>query len=173
MAIPIAIHIAIKTSRFKSPHCFTRSAFERNFIAIAISKKPNTTFTELSQPPALGSDCSKFGKIAKIVKGSARANPKPANPAVNGHEPCAAVPASNEPSMGPVHEKETMASVNAIKNIPATSRPERALALFARPLGKLISKYPKKEMANTMKTIKKKRFNQTLVEKLFSTCGDA
>ena len=146
---------------------------ERNFIAIAISKNPNTTFTEFSHPPDFGSDCNQFGKIANTVKGSASAKPKPASPAVNGHEPCAAVPASNEPRMGPVHEKETIASVNAIKNIPTTSRPERALALLTKLLGKVISKYPKNEMANTIKTTKKKRFNHTLVEKLFSTCGDA
>src|SRR6185369_13633100 len=173
MAIPMRIHIAIKTSLFNNPHCFTRSALEKNFIAIAISKKPNTTFTEFSHPPDFGRDCSQFGKMANTVKGSARAKPKPASPAVNGHEPCAAVPANNEPRIGPVHEKETIARVNAIKKIPATSRPDRALALFASPPGNLISKYPKKEIANTMKMMKKKRFSQTLVEKLLSTCGDA
>ena len=66
-----------------------------------------------------------------------------------------------------------MASVNAIKKIPAVSSPERALALLAKPAGSVISKYPKKEMANTMKMVKKKRFNHTLVEKLFNTCGEA
>ena len=142
-------------------------------MAMAISKNPNTTFTEFSHPPDFGRDCNQFGNIANKVKGSASAKPKPASPAVNGHEPCAAVPASNEPRMGPVHEKETIASVKAIKNIPTTSRPERALVLLAKLPGKVISKYPKKEMANTIKTTKKKRFNQTLVEKLFSTCGDA
>src|SRR5678810_1071996 len=102
MATAITIHIPIKTSLFNNPHCLTRSAFDRNFIAIAISRKPNTTFTEFSHPPDFGKDCSQFGKIANTVKGSANAKPKPASPAVNGHEPCAAVPASNEPSIGPV-----------------------------------------------------------------------
>src|SRR6476620_381796 len=117
----MAIQIAINTSLFKNPHCFTRSALERNFIAIATSRNPNTTFTEFSHPPDFGSDCNQLGNIANTVKGSASAKPKPARPAVNGHDPCAAVPASNEPRMGPVHENETIASVNAIKNIPATS----------------------------------------------------
>ena len=160
-------------SRFTKPHCFTRSALERNFIAIATSKNPRTTFTEFNQPPDFGSECSQFGKMANTVNGSASANPKPASPAVNGHDPCEAVPASNEPSMGPVHENETMARVNAMKKIPAVPSPERALALFAKPDGSVISKYPKKETANTIKTAKKNRFNQTLVEKLFNTSGDA
>ena len=50
-----------------------------------------------------------------------------------------------------------------------TSRPDRALVLLAKLPGKLISKYPKNEIANTIKITKKKRFNQTLVEKLLST----
>src|SRR5689334_8597215 len=168
----IMIQIPIKTSRLNNPHCLTRSALERNFMAIAISKKPNTTFTEFSHPPDFGSDCNQFGKIANTVNGSARAKPKPARPAVKGHEPCAAVPASKDPRIGPVHEKETIASVKAMKNIPITSRPDRALVLLARPPGKRISKYPKNEMAKTTKMTKKKRFNATFVEKLFNTCGE-
>src|SRR5438094_4207906 len=132
MTILITIHNAMKSSLFNSPHCFTRSALERNFIAIAISKNPKTTFTEFNQPPDLGSEPNQFGKMANTVKGSAREKPKPARPAVSGHEPCAAVPASKEPKIGPVQEKETMASVNAIKKIPAVSSPERALALLAK-----------------------------------------
>ena len=173
MAIPTTIHEPIKISRFSNPHCFTRSALERNFIAIAISRKPKTTFTEFSQPPDLGKECSQFGKIAKTVKGNARAKPNPPRPAVSGHEPSAAVPASKEPRIGPVHENETMANVNAIKKMPAVSSPDRALALLAKPAGNVISKYPKKEIAKTIKMAKKKRFNHTLVEKLFNTCGEA
>ena len=142
-------------------------------MAIAISRKPRTTFTEFSHPPDFGRECSQLGKIANTVNGKANAQPKPARPAVNGHEPRAAVPASSEPRIGPVQEKETMASVNAIKNIPIVSRPERELALFAKPPGRVISKYPKKEMAKTMKTTKKKIFSQTFVEKLFNTWGEA
>jgi len=173
IAIPIRTHKAIKVSRLSSPHCFTRSALERNFMAIAISKNPKTTFTEFSHPPDFGKDCSQFGKIANTVKGKARAKPKPARPAVNGHEPCAAVPASKEPSIGPVHEKETIAKVKAMKKMPAVSSPERAFALLAKPDGRVISKYPKKETANTMKMAKKKRFSHTSVEKLFNTWGEA
>ena len=167
------IQEAIKISRFSSPHCLTRSAFERNFMAIAISRKPKTTFTEFNQPPDFGKDCSQFGKIANTVNGNANAKPKPARPAVNGHGPSAAVPASKEPRIGPVQENDTIARVNAMKNIPTVSSPECAPALLAKLPGNVISKYPKKEMANTRKMTKKKRFNHTLVEKLFSTCGEA
>src|SRR4030095_512721 len=134
------IHRAIKTSLFRKPHCVTRSAWERNFIAMAPSRKPRTTLTEFSQPPDLGRECNQFGKIANKVKGNAKARPNPARPAVNGHDPSAAVPASKEPRIGPVHEKETIASVNAMKKIPTTSSPEREPALLAKPPGSVISK---------------------------------
>src|SRR5215469_8599293 len=171
--MPTMIHEPKNISRFKSPHCLTRSALERNFIAMAISKKPSTTFTEFNHPPDFGKECSQFGKMAKTVNGNATANPKPARPAVNGHDPCTAVPASNEPRIGPVQEKETMAKVKAIKNIPTIPSPDLELALFPKLDGSVISKYPKKEIANTMKMAKKKRFSHTFVEKSFNTCGDA
>jgi hypothetical protein len=83
-------------------------------------------------------------------------------------------PNNKEPSIGPVQENETMANVKAIKKIPPIlPMPERELVLLAIPPGSVISKYPKKEIANTIKTTKKKMFNHTLVEILFSTCGDA
>src|SRR3954463_3957090 len=145
MAMPITTQIAIKVSRRKRPHCLTRSAFDRNLIAMAISRKPSTTFTEFSHPPDFGRDCNQFGKMAKTVNGKASANPKPARPAVNRQEPCAAVPASSDPRIGPVHENETMASVKAMKKIPTAPRPDFELAWFARPPGSVISKYPKND----------------------------
>jgi len=76
--------------------------------------------------------------------------------------------------MGPVHENETMASVSAIKNIPPIlPRPLFVSALPAMLLGKVISKNQKKEIANTMKMIKKIIFNQTLVEMLLNISGCA
>ena len=65
------------------------------------------------------------------------------------------------------------ADVKAIKKMPAAPSPERELALFAKPEGNVISKYPKNENANTMKTAKKNRFSQAFVEKLFKTSGEA
>src|SRR5687767_11945892 len=107
---PITTHMPIKISLFNKPHCFTKSALDRNLTAIASSRKPNTTFTEFNQPPDLGRVCSQPGNIANNAKGNANANPKPAKPAVSGHAPSAAVPANSEPRMGPVQENDTIAS---------------------------------------------------------------
>jgi hypothetical protein len=141
-------------------------------MAIAISKKPNTTFTEFSHPPDFGRDCNQFGKIANTVKGSASAKPNLQVLRLKARNLCRST-SEQGTKYGPVHEKETIASVKAIKKIPTTSRPDRALALFANPPGNRISKYPKNDIANTTKMTKKKRFNETLVEKLLSTCGEA
>src|SRR5687768_2692059 len=108
---PTTTHIPINTSRFKKPHCFTRSALDKNFTAMASSRKPKTTFTLVNQPPDFGNDCSQPGNMANKANGNANARPKPARPTVNGHAPSAAVPANNDPKIGPVHEKETMANV--------------------------------------------------------------
>ena len=61
-----------------------------------------------------------FGNIANNEKGKPRAKPNPPIPAVNSQAPESPVndPASREPKIGPVHEKDTMAKVSAIKNIP-------------------------------------------------------
>src|SRR5882724_915798 len=111
-------HAPTKTSLFISPHCFTRSALDKNLIAIASSRKPRTTFTEVSHPPDLGNDCNQPGNIANNAKGNASAKPNPASPAVNGQAPSEKVPANKDPSIGPVQENETMARVSAIKKIP-------------------------------------------------------
>ncbi len=159
-------------SLFNNPHCFTRSALERNFTAMASSRNPKTTFTVLSQPPDFGNDCNQPGNIANKAKGKAKARPNPASPTVNGHAPSVNVPANKEPRMGPVHEKETIANVNAMKKIPPRSLiPDLVLILFANPEGRVISKYPKNEIAKTTKMPKNKIFNQTLVEILFNTSG--
>ena len=49
---------------FINPHCSTRSALDKNFIANAISKNPKTTFTEFNQPPDFGKDFSHVGNLA-------------------------------------------------------------------------------------------------------------
>ena len=74
--------------------------------------------------------------------------------------------------MGPVHEKETIAKVIAIKNIPAKlPNPLLESALLAIPLGKLISKNPKKEILKNINMIKKIIFNQGLVDILLKISG--
>ena len=139
---PINIQIPIKTSRFNKPQCLTRSALEKNLKASASSANPNTTLTVLSQPPDLGNELSQLGKRANRAKGNASANPKPAMPDVNCIAPPSLErePASNEPRMGPVQEKETRASVSAIKNIPAMlPAPALLSALLDKPEGKVSS----------------------------------
>jgi hypothetical protein len=90
----------------------------------------------------LGIDFRKLGKRARSPKGSAKANPNPAIPMVNWVAPPSAVkdPTNNDPKMGPVHEKDTIANVNAIKNKPKTPPEEEALSeKFPQELGKVIS----------------------------------
>ena len=112
--------MAIKISLFSNPQCSTRSAFDRNLKAKANSTKPRTTLTVFSQPPLFGSVFSQFGNSANNAKGSAKAKPKPPIPIDNCMAPPSLdkEPPNKEPKIGPVHEKETMASVRAIKKIP-------------------------------------------------------
>ena len=71
-----------------------------------------------------------------------------------------------------MQEKETIAKVIAIKNIPAKlPNPLLESALLAMPLGKLISKKPKKEILKNINMIKKIIFNQGLVEILLKISG--
>src|SRR5262245_54897826 len=101
--------------------------------------------------------------MANNANGNPSATPKPAAPAVSGQAPCSATPTSSVPKIGPVQEKETIASVPAIKKIPHRfPKPDLESILFARPDGKPISKNPKKEIANTTKITKNKRFNHIL-----------
>jgi hypothetical protein len=60
----------------------------------------------------------------------------------------------------------------AIKNMPPKlPSPLLASALFAIPLGSVISKYPKKEIEKKINTIKKIIFNVALVEILLKISG--
>ena len=113
-----------------------------------------------------------MGNIANKAKGKPNANPKPAAPAVSGHGPSFATFANKVPSKGPVQEKDTMASVPAIKNMPATlPRPDFASALLAIEEGNTISNKPKNDSANKTNTAKKIRLSQTLVEILLNISG--
>ena len=79
--------------------------------------------------------------------------------------PCVLTATSRKPMMGPVHEKETSVSVNAMKkmlNIPLVDE----LAVFILLLhdeGSCISKAPKNEAANTTSMAKNRRLNTALV----------
>ena len=176
IATPTTIQSAMKISLLTIPHCLTRSALDKNFIAIASSINPSTTFTEFNQPPDLGSVCSQFGKMANNVKGNASDNPKPAMPNESCMGPLLLLiaPTNSVPKIGPVQENETMASVNAMKNIPAIfPLPDLDPALFASWPGNVISKYPKNERANRTKIAKKNRFSHAFVEILFRISGEA
>ena len=166
------IQSPIKISLFSIPHCFTLSAFAKNFIARATSINPKTTFTSFSQPPDFGIDWIQFGNMANNAKGKPKAMPNPAAPAVSGHAPWSATPVNKVPSIGPVQEKDTMARVNAIKKMPPQLPiPDFECARFTIPLGSVSSNKPKNDKANTIKMRKKIIFSKTLVEILLNISG--
>src|SRR5262249_24440071 len=149
--------------------CFTKSALDKNFTANASSINPNTTFTSVIQPPDFGKECNQCGNIANKANGKPNASPKPAAPAVNGHAPWSATPTSNVPKIGPVHEKETIANVAAMKNIPPIfPKPDFESIELTRPEGSPISYKPKNDKANNIKIEKKIRFSHTFVEMLLN-----
>src|ERR1700743_739276 len=166
-AAPIAIQRPKKVSLFNIPQCVTRSAFERYLRARATSTNPKQRFRVFIQPPERGRDCNQPGKRAKRAKGRPSANPKPAIATVNCIAPpfCPRAPTSRVPRMGPVQEKETMARVRAIKNmpprLPILDLESTELEML---LGNVISKSPKKDRAKTRKITAKATLSQTLVE---------
>ena len=110
--------------------------------ANANSIKPKTTLVVVNHPPDFGNELIRLGKAANMANGNANANPKPPIPEVNCIAPPSelSAPASKEPSIGPVHEKETKAKVNAIKKIPIIPpTPSAALTLLDKLAGKAIS----------------------------------
>ena len=158
------------TSLFKIPQCITRSAFEINFIANASSRKPKTIFTVFIHPPDLGKEFNQLGNIANKAKGNPKARPKPAIATVKGTAlpPWFSDPTIKEPSIGPVHEKETIHNVRAMKKMPPTVfASDLASTVLEMLPGRLSSKYPKNESANSRKMIAKKMLSQALVEILF------
>lgn len=160
------------TSRFNNPQCITKSAFDKNLNAKANSKNANTFLTVSNQPPLLGNDCNQLGKIANNAKGNAKANPKPANPAVNCQLPPLAVPTNKDPKIRQVQEKRNNGKVNAIKKIPPIlPNPLLLSALLAIPDGSVISKNPKNEIEKKIKMTKNTTFNQALVEILLKISG--
>tara|TARA_B100001057_G_C22668375_1_gene878801 strand:- start:3 stop:311 length:309 start_codon:yes stop_codon:yes gene_type:complete len=95
-------------------------------------------------------------------------------PTVNCHAPESAVsePANKDPKIGPVQEKETIARVSAMKNIP-TIPPVDSLFVedAAHEDGKVKSKKPKNEKANNKNIKKKNIFSAIFVEMSFKISG--
>jgi hypothetical protein len=116
---------------------------------------PKNTFTEFSHPPDLGNLLIIDGNKAKTVNGNAKAIPNPAIPIVGRNTSPAAASTSKAPTMGPVHENDTITVVNPIKNranIPPLSTFESAFETHFS--GKTISNAPKNEAAKTIKRVK-------------------
>src|SRR5210317_2196871 len=102
--MPIITHKPINSSRFKSPQCSTKSAFDKNFNAKANSINPKTTLTVFNQPPDFGNEFNHLGNMANNVNGKANARPKPLIPKVNWVAPPSTdkeLP-NNVPNIGPV-----------------------------------------------------------------------
>ena len=120
------------------------------------------------QPPDLGNECNQPGKAANKAKGKAIANEKPNIPIIGAIPPSEAACTNKVPTIGPVQEKDTIAKANAIKKIPIKPlRSAWASTLVLHELGKVISKAPKNEMANTTNIKKNMRLNQKLLAKAF------
>src|SRR5690606_11967845 len=150
-----------------------KSTLDRNFSASASSRKPSTTFTLLSHPPDLGRDFNMDGNIANSTNGMASAIENPSIPIAGPkRSPRVAASTSKVPIIGPVQEKETTARLAAIKNRP-TSPPlsELESILLTKELGRVISKAPKKEVAKTTKSRKKKKLKMPFVESSLSASG--
>ena len=86
--------------------------------ARANSKNPKNTLTVFNQPPDFGSEFIHPGKAAKSVKGKANAKENPNIPTNGAMPPIVADSTNKVPTIGPVQEKDTRASANAMKKIP-------------------------------------------------------
>ena len=136
--------------------------------AKANSKNPKTTLTVFSHPPDFGNVFNQPGNMANNINGKAIADENPNIPITGAIPPFEAASTNNVPTIGPVHEKETIAKAKAINNIP-TIPPLSACwsALFAHEFGNIISKAPKNETAKTINKTKNIKLNQTSVDKAF------
>jgi hypothetical protein len=146
----------------------------RNFILNASIINPRTTFIEFNQPPDLGMRFIIDGNNAKIVKGRAKANPKPSMPIVGLITSPLAASTRRAPIIGPVHENETITVVSPIKNaasIPPLSTLESAPVTHL--FGRTISNAPKNEMANTTNNAKKIIFGIQCVLKVLANPAPA
>ena len=168
-----ATQIAMNSQRGSIPQPYARSATERNLSESANSRKANTTLKEVIQSPDLGACFIHSGNIANSEKGNASATAKPNIPSVGAKSDLPAASTSKVPMIGPVQEKETMTSVNAMSRILRNPPVFRALLSNAvdQLSGNVISKSPKKDSAKTTSNRKKKMFTIALV--LRSLSADA
>src|SRR5215469_8492063 len=109
--MPIPTHVAKTTCRVKIPQRHTRSAFERNFIAAATSRKPTMTLTEIIQSPDFGNCDRTCGASARKKNGTANTVENASMPA-SGHRqlPCAVI-TNNDPTNGAVHVNDVSVKV--------------------------------------------------------------
>ncbi|MCY1528686.1 hypothetical protein D9M68_638000 [compost metagenome] len=160
-----------KTSLSNHSQCHTKSAEDKNLSASASSRNPKHTFTLFNQPPDLGILFRKPGKIADKVKGSAKAKAKPNIPIAGARiSPLELAWTNKVPIIGPVQEKDTKAKDAAIKKIPPRPLLLSALEsiLLTNEAGRVISKAPKKEMAKTTNSRKKRMLNTPLLLNSFN-----
>ena len=108
--------------------------------------------------------------MANNTNGMANAKEKPNIPTAGPkRSPFVAASTNKVPMIGPVQEKETTAKLADIKNKPI--RPllsELESILFTNELGKVISKAPKKEAANTTNNRKNRKLKIPLVDRAFN-----
>src|SRR5215469_8472861 len=121
--MPIPTQIAKTTCRVNMPQRHTRSAFERNFIAAATSRKPTKTLTEIIQPPDFGNCDRTCGARARKKNGTANTVENVSMPA-SGHRqfPCV-VMTNNVPTKGAVHVNDVSVKVEPINKAPTTLFP--------------------------------------------------
>ena len=149
-------------------NCKTKSAFDKNLNANANSKNPKKTFTVFNHPPDFGNEFSHPGNKANNINGSANAKENPNIPIIGAKPPFEAASTNNVPTIGPVHENDTMAKAKAINKIPIIPPLSACLStLFAQEFGNIISKAPRNEKANTTKSKKKITLNHTFVDNAF------
>ena len=122
-------------------------------------------------PPDLGMDFSQDGNMANKVNGRARAMAKPNIPMAGATMlPVVETSTKRKPMIGPVQENDTSDRVNAIRKM--LNKPPAFSALLSTAVlqeeGKVISKAPKKEAANTTNIRKKKMLKIAFVESEFS-----
>ena len=122
------------------------------------------------QPPDLGMDFNQDGNNANKVNGNAKAKAKPNIPIAGATTlPVVETSTSRKPMIGPVQENETNDKVNAIRKM--LSNPLVCSALLSTALlhldGRVISKAPKKDAANTTNIKKNRMLNTALVERAF------
>ena len=156
----------MNTSRLSRPACHTKSAFERNLNAKAISTRPSTTFTEFNQPPDLGKVLSHDGKMANSMNGNDSANEKPNSTSAGPPYPPFAAVANAVPTSAPVQLNDTIARVAAIKKM--ATKPVRLLAamsiLLPQLAGSWISNAPKKLKPKSTSSANRNRLKYGSVE---------